>query len=55
VQIYLTANIILFFKRDYNDFKVRKNRNYLLVGTDAAKKSSVACFYKIEKEVLLKK
>jgi transposase len=35
--------------------EVRKNRNYLLVGIDAAKKSSVACFYNIEKEVLLKK
>ena len=35
--------------------EVRKNQNYLLIGLDASKKSSVACFYNIEKEILLKK
>lgn len=34
---------------------IRKNKGCLLIGLDASKKSSVACFYNIEKEVLLKK
>lgn len=34
---------------------IRKNKNYLIVGIDVSKKSSVACFYNIEKEILLKK
>ena len=34
---------------------IRKNKDYLIVGVDVSKKSSVACFYNIEKEVLLRK
>ena len=34
---------------------IRKNRKYLLIGIDVSKKSSTACFYNIEKEILLKK
>ena len=34
---------------------IRRNKNYLIVGIDASKKSSVGCFYNIEKGVLLKK
>jgi len=35
--------------------EVKKNKDYLLVGIDVSKKSSIACFYNIEKEVLLGK
>jgi transposase len=35
--------------------EVRKNKNYLLIGIDVSKSSSVACFYNIEKEILLRK
>lgn len=34
---------------------VKRNKNYLLIGIDVSKNSSVACFYNIEKEVLLRK
>ncbi len=34
---------------------IRRNKNYLLIGIDVSKKSSVGCFYNIEKGVLLKK
>ncbi|MCB4790784.1 MAG: IS110 family transposase [Elusimicrobia bacterium] len=35
--------------------EIQKNKDYLLIGIDAAKNSSVACFYNIEKEILLRK
>lgn len=35
--------------------EITKNRGYLLIGIDASKNSSMACFYNIEKEVLLRK
>ncbi len=35
--------------------EIRRNKNYLLVGIDAGKKSSVGCFYNIEKGIVLKK
>lgn len=34
---------------------VRKNKDYLLIGVDVSKNSSIACFYNIEKEVLIRK
>ena len=34
---------------------ITKNRDCLLVGIDVSKKSSVACFYNLEREILLKK
>lgn len=34
---------------------IKRNKKYLLIGIDASKKSSVSCFYNIEKGVLLKK
>ena len=34
---------------------IKRNRKYLLVGIDVSKKSSIACFYNVEKDVLLKK
>ncbi len=34
---------------------IKKNRKHLIVGIDVGKKSSTACFYNIEKEILLKK
>ncbi len=34
---------------------ITKNRKYLLVGVDAGKNSSIACFYNIEKDVVLRK
>lgn len=34
---------------------IRKEKGYLLVGIDASKDSSIACFYNIEKGILLKK
>ena len=35
--------------------EIRRNRDYLLIGVDAGKQSSIACFYNIEQEVLLRK
>jgi len=34
---------------------VTKNKDYLLIGLDASKKSSVSCFYNIEKDTLIRK
>ena len=35
--------------------EIKKNKKYLVLGIDAGKNSSVACFYNIEKEILLRK
>ncbi|HAB50800.1 MAG TPA: hypothetical protein DCE80_01245 [Ignavibacteriales bacterium] len=34
---------------------IKKNRSYLLIGIDVSSKSSIACFYNVEKEILLRK
>jgi transposase len=34
---------------------IKKNKRYLLVGIDVSKNSSIACFYNIAKEIILKK
>lgn len=35
--------------------EIKRNSKYLLIGMDVSKKSSTACFYNIEKEIILRK